>query len=380
MANIHDFDEIRPYINEEVPEVMKRIVRERGFLNFIKTFFPEHSTKTIIEKLLKINNIAEFQRNWVYPLVHRIIQKTINKLTVSGLSNLDNSQNYLFISNHRDIVLDSALLQYIIVNQGFNTTQIAIGSNLLILDWIIDLVKLNRTFIVKRDVPQKELYHYSVNLSKYIRFVITEENDSIWLAQREGRTKKGDDKTQISLLKMLNLSGEKDFFENFEELNILPLSISYEYEPMVVAKVQELYNREINPEYKKTKLEDLNSMDGGIENYKGNVHYGFGTPLKDLLHKIKDIKRRKERFEALAKLIDNEIYKNYKLTPFNYIASDILFGTNHELYYTKEDKERFLEHFNDAIKQFQGNIEQMKKMFIEIYAMPVKNYENLTWE
>lgn len=380
MANIHDFDEIRPYIDEEVPAVMTRIVKERGFLNFIKTFFPEHSTKTIIGKLLEVSTIAEFQRNWVYPLVHRIIQKTINKLTVSGLENLDNSKNYLFISNHRDIVLDSALLQYIIVNQGFNTTQIAIGSNLLILDWIIDLVKLNRTFIVKRDVPQKELYHYSVNLSKYIRFVITEQNDSIWLAQREGRTKNGDDKTQISVLKMLNLSGEKDFIENFEELNILPLSISYEYEPMAVAKVQELYNRQINPEYKKTKLEDLNSMDGGIESYKGNVHYGFGTPLKELLNKIKDIKKRKERFEALAKLIDNEIYKNYKLTAFNYIAADMFFGTNHELYYSKEDKERFLEHFNDAIKQFQGDIEQMKKMFLEIYAMPVKNYENLSWE
>ncbi len=380
MANIHDFDDIRPYFDEEVPAVMKRIVRERGFLNFIKTFFPEHSTKTIIQKLLQVKTIAEFQRNWVYPLVHRIIQKTINKLTVSGLDNLDNSKNYLFISNHRDIVLDSALLQYIIVNQGFNTTQIAIGSNLLILDWIIDLVKLNRTFIVKRDVPKKELYNYSVNLSKYIRFVITEQNDSIWLAQREGRTKNGDDKTQISVLKMLNLSGENDFIKNFEELNILPLSISYEYEPMAVAKVQELYNRQINPEYKKTKLEDLNSMDGGIENYKGNVHYGFGTPLNELLHKIKDIKRRKEQFEALAKLIDNEIYKNYKLTPFNYIASDMLFGTNHELYYSKEDKERFMEHFNDAIKQFKGDIEQMKKMFLEIYAMPVKNYENLTWE
>ena len=280
------------------------------------------------------------------------------------------------MSNHRDIVLDSALLQYILVSNGFKTTEIAIGSNLLILKWIVDLVKLNRTFIVKRDVPRIELYKYSVNLSKYIRYVIAEQKDSIWLAQREGRTKNGNDQTQIAVLKMLNISGEKDFFENFEELNILPLSISYEIEPLAATKVQELYNKKINPQHKKTKLEDLTSMDNGIATHKGHVFYGFGRPLNQLLPEIKHIKNRKERFVALAKLIDKEIYRNYRLTFYNYVAADIYFNTNkYADKYSKEEKEKFLEYFKKSIAEIKGEKEVVEKMFLEIYAIPVKNYE-----
>lgn len=381
MTDIHQFDEIRPYFDSEVNDVMARLVRERGFLNFMKNFFPEHSTKKIIQDLIELKSVKEFQKKWVYPLVHRIIKKTIDKLTVSAIEKLDKNTPYLFLSNHRDIVLDSALLQYILVSQGFKTTEIAIGSNLLILDWIIDLVKMNRAFIVKRDVPRIELYKYSINLSKYIRFVITEQKDSIWLAQREGRTKNGDDLTQLALLKMLNLSGEGDFFENFKEFNIVPVTISYEMEPMAVEKVIEVYSRQKNPEYKKTKLEDLNSMDGGIGNPKGNVHYNFGTPLNQLINKIEHIKNRKEQFAALCKLIDNEIHKNYRLFPFNYIASDILNKTNtYELNYSNEDKEKWDKYFEKSVKQFEANPDKMTKMFLEIYANPVKNYENFTWQ
>ncbi len=376
MTDIHQFDEIRPYFDYEVPDVLKRIVRERGFLNFVKTFFPEQSTKKIIQDLLKIKTISEFQRHLVYPLVQRIIKFSVSNLTFSGLEHLEQGKPYLFLSNHRDIVLDSALLQYILVSNGFKTTEIAIGSNLLILDWIIDLVKLNRTFIVKRDVPRIELYKYSVNLSKYIRYVITEQKDSIWLAQREGRTKNGDDRTQIAVLKMLNISGEKDFFDNFKDLNILPLSISYEIEPLAAAKVQELYNKKINPEHKKSKLEDLTSMDNGIATQKGHVHYGFGKPLNELLPKIEHIKNRKERFNALAQLIDNEIFRNFRLTFYNYVAADIFFDTNkYSKFYSVEEKEKFMEYFNKSISEIKGEKEVIEKMFLEIYAMPVKNKE-----
>jgi hypothetical protein len=280
------------------------------------------------------------------------------------------------LSNHRDIVLDSALLQYILVTHGYKTTEIAIGSNLLILDWIIDLVKLNRTFIVKRDVPRRELYHYSVNLSKYIRYVLTEQKDSIWLAQREGRTKDGNDQTQIAVLKMLNISGEKDIFENFKELNIIPLSISYELEPMAVAKVQELYDRKINPKYKKDKLEDLNSMDGGIEQKKGHVHYGFGRPLNEIMFKIEHIKGRKERFEAIADLINKEIYRNYKLSFYNYAAADIYFKTDkYKKYYSTEEKKIFDNYFKQSLSELKGDKKELEEMFLKIYAIPVKNYE-----
>lgn len=377
MTDIHEFDEIRPYFDEEVPEVINRIVKERGFLSFLKTFFPEHSTKKIIQNLLKAKKISDFQRQWVYSLIERIIHHSVSKLTFSGIENIEKNKPYLFISNHRDIVLDSALLQFILVRNDFKTTEIAIGSNLLILDWIIDLVKLNRTFIVKRDVPRIELYKYSVNLSKYIRFVLTEQKDSIWLAQREGRTKDGDDQTQVAVLKMLNLSGENDFFDNFKDLNIIPVSISYEHEPMDTKKVQELYDRKMNPEYKKTKLEDLNSMDGGIEKPKGHVHYHFGTPLNKLIPQIESINGRKERYDALANLLNEEIYRNYKLTFNNYVAADKYFNTTeYSKYYSDQEKVIFEEYMSSSLKEIKGEEKEITEMFLKIYAMPVKNYFN----
>lgn len=279
------------------------------------------------------------------------------------------------MSNHRDIVLDSALLQYILVINGYPTSEIAIGSNLLILNWIIDLVRLNRSFIVKRDVPRIELYKYSVNLSKYIRFTITERNNSVWIAHREGRTKDGDDKTQVAVLKMLNLSGEKEFFENFEDVNIIPVTISYEIEPLAVNKVQELYNIKINPEHKKGKLEDLTSMSKGMETPKGHIHYSFGTPVNKQLHKIKHITNRKQRYEALTKMIDDEIHKNHRLTFYNYVAADIYFDTKeYSKFYTKEESDKFHKYFEKSLTEITGEKKVIREMFLKVYAMPVKNH------
>ncbi len=374
MTDIHQFDEIRPYLDSEVTQIIQRIVRERGFLNFVKTFIPEQSTKKIITDLLQVKNIDEFQKLMVYSIVQRIIKFSINELTYDGLEKVGKEKPYIFMSNHRDIVLDSALLQYIFVKNNYPTTEIAIGSNLLILNWIIDLVRLNRSFIVKRDVPHIELYQYSVNLSKYIRFTITEQLHSVWLAQREGRTKNGDDRTQVAVLKMLNLSGEKDFFDNFRDLNIIPVSISYEKEPMAIEKVQELYNKIINPQFKKTKLDDLTSMSKGMEASKGKVHYSFGTPINELLYKIEHLKDRKHRFDAITNLIDSEIQRNYKLTFYNYVAADIYFGSDfNKDKYTKEQKEKFLDYFNDSVSQITGDKKIIEEMFLKIYAMPVKN-------
>jgi len=375
MTDIHQFDEIRPYFDEEVPEVVNRIVWEKGFVNFIRSFFPEQTVNTIIRELLKVETVLGFQKHLIYPMVQRIINSSITTLTYSGLENIDKNKAYVYMSNHRDIVLDSALLEYILVKNDYPTTEIAIGSNLLILNWIMDLVKLNKSFIVKRDVPHIELYQYSVNLSKYIRFAITEQNSSIWIAQREGRTKDGDDSTQLAVLKMLNISGEKDFFDNFVDLNIIPVTISYELESCAISKVQELYNKMVNPDYKKTKLEDLTSMSKGMESPKGHVHYVYGTPINKQLHKIEHIKGRKQRFDALKQLIDNEIYKNYRLTYHNYVAADIYFNTNeYQKYYSSEQKSLFNEYLKDSLNQIQGEYDIIKDMFLKIYAMPVKNY------
>lgn len=377
MADIHQFDEIRPYLDSEVPDIISRIVWEKGFMNFVKTIFPEQSTKSIITDLLKVKTVKEFQAKLIYPLVQRIIGSSISNLAFEALDRVEKGKPYIFLSNHRDIVLDSALLGYILHQNDYPTTEIAIGSNLLIMNWIIDLVKLNRSFIVKRDVPKIELYHYSVNLSNYIRFTVEEQKNSIWIAQREGRTKNGDDRTQVAVLKMLNLSGKEDFFENFRKLNIIPVTISYELESCIVQKVQGEYNKMVNPEYQKTKLDDLTSMRGGMETPKGHVHYAFGEPINNQLHKIEHIKGRKQRFDALKDLIDNEILKNYRLTYHNYVAADIYFKTEeYKGKYSEEEKTKFLKHFENSMKQLEGDKNILEEMFLKIYAIPVKNKEN----
>jgi len=375
MANIHDFDDIRPYIDSEVSEIVNRIAWEKGFVNFVKTFFPERSIKSLITNLIKVKSVDEFQGSLIFPIMQRIIKSSISDLTFSGFENIKEGKPYIFMSNHRDIVLDSALLGYILYSNKFPPAQIAIGSNLLILSWIIDLVKLNGSFIVKRDVPRIELYKYSVHLSKYIRHITTEANRSVWLAQREGRTKDGDDQTQVAVLKMLNLSGENKLFENIKDVNIIPVTISYEIEPCAISKVKELYQKQINPNYKKTKLEDLTSMSKGMASAKGKVHYSFGKPINKQIHKIEHITNRKEKYAELKKLIDYEIYRNYKFSYQNYIAADIYFNTN--LYkdkYTKEQYDKFLIYLEAAIIEVDGDYNIVKDMLLKIYAYPVKNY------
>lgn len=376
MPYLPAFDKIRPYYDNEVQEAIKKIVKERGFLNFVKMFFPEYSTKKIITDLLKVTNIYEFQKHLIYPIVERVIHNSITKLSIEGLEKLDKAQSYLIITNHRDIVLDSALLNYLFVKNGYRTTEIAIGSNLLIMDWIVKLVRLNRSFIVKRELSSVELYRYSIILSKYIRYVITEQKDSIWIAQREGRTKDGDDQTQLSVLKMLNLSNEKDFITGFKELNIVPISISYEIEPLAVEKIQGLYNKMINPDYKKTKLDDLTHMLSGIESPKGEVHYGVGTPLNEVIDTLGlHNKNQKEQFDILKNYLDTQIHKNYKLSFYNYVAADIFFETKeYSKYYTNEQKQIAIDYFTKSIEKLQGEKEILEKMFYKLYAMPVQNY------
>lgn len=375
MANIHDFDEIRPYVDEEVSQIVNRIAWEKGFVNFVRTFFPEKSIKSLISKFIKVKTIKEFQQQLAIPIVERIIKSSISNLTFDGLENVEKDKPYIFLSNHRDIVLDSALLEFILSSNNHPTTEIAIGSNLLILDWIVDLVRLNRSFIVKRDVPHIELYKYSVNLSKYIRFTTNEQKNSIWLAQREGRTKDGDDQTQIAVLKMLNLSGENDLFQNIADVNIIPVTISYEYEPCAVSKVRELYNKQINPDYIKTKLEDLTSMSKGMASQKGHINYSFGVPLNKQIHKISHLKNRKEKFKALKQLIDYEIYRNYSFSAFNYIAADLYFKTSiYENMYSKDDFEKFMYYLESSIIEVDGDYNIVKDMLLKMYAYPVKNY------
>ena len=268
-------------------------------------------------------------------------------------------------------------MNYIVFNGGMKTTEIAIGDNLLIYKWIYNIVKLNRAFIVKRNLPSRQLLAASIKMSSYIRQSITKGNISVWIAQREGRTKDGDDKTQSSVLKMLNLSDKKGFAEGFDELKIVPLSISYEREPCGISKVEELYKKD-REGFVKTSKDDLESMGYGLMKPKGRIHFAFGKPVG--LDKLKEMETsgcQNECLQKLASYIDSCIYKSYKLWPNNYLAADLLRNENkYENKVSDAVRAKFLEMMDDTVKTIgTGDAEAQKKLFLQMYANPVLNKE-----
>ncbi len=376
MTKKYDFESIRPYNDSEIHEVFERLKQEKTFLKFVHYLFPKIPIDEIIKKLLNINSINQFQVEIMHSFVREIISTTSAGVTVSGIKDLSPSEHYLFISNHRDIVLDPALLNILLVENGHETCEIAIGDNLLIFPWITDLVKLNKTFVVKRNLPGRQMLESSETLSHYIRYTITEKGQSIWIAQREGRSKDGDDRTQLSLLKMLNISGEKSIPENFHQLNVVPVSISYEYDPCDYLKAYEFQMKRDNPEYKKTQADDLIHMREGLRGEKGRMHFSFGKPLKEELKKLEVTKNKNEQFQLLAEIIDEQIHNSYKLWPGNFVAADIQSESNKfSNKYTEEEKKTFLDYIEKHTNMIEdGDKPFIRKMLIEMYANPVKNF------
>lgn len=374
-----NFDDIRPYHDSEVSHYLHILLKDPGLhkvLNFV--FHDENKIEAIKQMLPHIKTIKELQGKIMYPLIEDFILKsTTDGVTCSGLENLEESKSYLIISNHRDIILDSAILNYLIFREGMNTTEIAIGDNLLIASWIEHIVKLNRAFEVKRNLPVGEFISASKKLSAYIRQDIVEKNISVWIAQREGRTKDGFDKTQPAIMKMINLSNEKSFVEGFRELRIVPLSISYEIEPCGISKVDELYKKE-NEGFTKTQADDLRSMAYGLLNPKGRVHFSFGRPMKAAINEMDKLEQGTEKIEALADYVDQRIYRNYKLWPNNFVAADILREENkYGAEYTQEQYEKFVVMLNEALNSINGDPKRIREMFMLMYANPVINRENV---
>ena len=261
MSQQENFDKIRPFEDNEVSDVINQLVKVPYFIHILPRLFPNVPVDVMVEKLKQITSIAEFQDKCVIPFIKNLLTLTSKGLTVSGIENVNPQRNYLFISNHRDIVLDSALINTSLRDKGLNTSQIAIGDNLLIYEWITDLVKLNKSFLVLRNLSSvRQQMEASATLSAYIRTTIVDNKQNIWLAQREGRSKDGNDETQNSVLKMLNLSGKEDFVDNFAKLQILPVSISYEYDPCDYLKAFQFQLKRDNPAYKKSQNDDLEHM------------------------------------------------------------------------------------------------------------------------
>lgn len=370
-----NFESIRPYEDHEVQTVFNRLKNEESFLRLIGFLYPDSPPTLFLDSLKNVSTIRQFQEEIISAYVIDTIDKTTNGVTVEGLDNLNRDVAHLFISNHRDIILDPAILNVLLFNNGANTTEIAIGDNLLIYPWITDLVKLNRTFIVKRNLPLKQMLESSRLLSQYIRYTLTEKKHSIWIAQREGRSKDGNDRTQVSLLKMLNISGQESIMKNFKQLNIVPVSISYEFDPCDYLKAKEFQLKRDDPNYQKTKDDDLMHMGTGLRGRKGRVHFAFGKPLQEELNPIDALTVKNDQFSALAEIIDSHVHQNYKLWPSNYIAWDIF--NNSQQYsdnYSNEEKVIFLEYVEDHISR----IPEMDRDFIfnslmEMYANPLEN-------
>ena len=363
------FDDIRPYIDSEIPAAMQRIVADKYFPLVCEYVFPGKPVQEIAAVLGSCRTVDEFQHRFMLGAVRTVIQKTIDDLTCEGVERLDPTKNYLYVSNHRDIVLDAALFDLLLDQHGRRTAEITFGANLMQGQLVIDIGKSNKMFRVERPTTvssPRDFLLKSQYLSKYIRHTIQEKQESVWIAQRNGRTKDGCDATDQGIIKMFGMSGGNDPVEALASLHIVPLSISYEWEPCDLLKAMELYARSSGKPYIKKPGEDFNSILTGIQQQKGRVHITVCEPLQ-----AKDLEPFAQLPTGLfnrevAALMDKRIRAGYRLFPNNYIAADILSGKR-EHSYTESEYQRFLEH----LKQVEEYPEELRDILLHIYANPL---------
>ena len=368
------FDDIRPYVDAEIPAAMKRIAENELFPAIAKFAYPNQDVDDVRKVITGYTCIHDFQAGAMSAFNTQVMAQTIEKFTYSGIEHLDFAKNYLFVSNHRDIVMDSMLLQYALYTEGFRTTEVTFGSNLMSSQLIIDIGRSNKMFKVMRGENPRDFYKTSLHLSEYIRHAVTQRNESIWIAQRNGRTKDGNDATDQGILKMFCMSGSKDAAHSLNELNIVPVAISYQWETCDFFKTRELYLSR-NAKYVKEKNEDFTSVMTGIMQPKGNVHISICEPLQqEELQKFANEKQSNDFYKNAANLIDRRIYSSYKLCDTNYIAHDIRSATDtYAAHYTPESREQFLQHYKQVLGKFDTDKEIVSRIFLGIYANPVDN-------
>ncbi len=363
------------YSDEEVQQGIQELFSNEKFVNGMQAFLPKELSEHILTAKDNVKSIYDFQATITRPFLHGISKASITSLTQSGLEDLDKEEKYLFISNHRDIVLDSAFLNLLLFESGRTTSQIAIGDNLMKTRVSELLFRINKSFVVQRTGSPRELYASSIQLSKYIHQSISEKWDSVWIAQREGRAKDGNDLTQPGLLKMISLSGGKELKEHFKNLKIVPVAISYELDPTGLLKTQEYLNKLSNPDFKKSFKEDVNYMLLGMQGQKGKVHFSFGKPLLEELNIFDNAKNNKEQLELLLKMIDQSIHTSYQLHPINYVAHDLLSkNENYSDFYNTEERNQFIDFFEKQIKEISSEEQKVGRNYLlKMYANPVIN-------
>ena len=377
---LEEFDEIRPYEPEEMKQAFEDLLNDRQFNVLMKGFAP-WLPKGIRNGLLRlafmgVKTPLDFQKRFMKPIVNYIIRKHTDGCTFDdkAINRYPKPESrYTFVSNHRDIVLDSAFLDVKLVENGYPTTvEIGIGDNLLIYPWIKRLVRMNKAFTVRRGLSLRETLTASKLMSRYIHFAVTQKKENIWLAQREGRAKDSDDRTQEAVLKMLAMGGD------LQELNIVPLTISYEYDPCDYLKAQEFQQKRDNPAFKKSRQDDLDNMKTGIFGYKGRVVYRTAAPVNTWIDELKDLPKT-EYYKVVAERMDKEIHRGYELFPCNYVALDELNGnTANAAHYTEADKQRFEKYLAGQIAKITlDNKDEafLRERILTMYANPAKNKE-----
>lgn len=372
-----EFDAIRAYEDRDLGATIKTLFADEAFRDVLQSLFPNQSLPLLEKQLSSYTSILEFQKNFIHGLVTQLIQKTGNGLTLDISALTNKGLPYTYISNHRDIILDSALLDILLIDAEFpQTVEIAIGDNLLVYPWIKHLVRLNKAFIVQRSLSLREMLAASKLMSRYMHFVITQKKNPIWIAQREGRAKDGNDRTQEAVLKMIAMGGEGTATERLMAMHIVPLSISYEFDPCDFLKAKEFQMKRDNPAYKKTRADDLVNMQTGLFGYKGRVHYACAPCIDDWIATQEGLSNAKF-FAATAHRLDEEIYRNYRLYPNNFVALDLLNNRKDYIsHYSEEDKIQFEQYLRQQIDKIDlPNKDEafLRERLLEMYANPAKN-------
>lgn len=375
------FDPIRPFEPDELPDVFDRLLQNEQFSSVLAYFYPDVPKEALAAKMHACKDNLDFQKTFCYGFLVQLLAR-LSKGCDIDIASLDTDSRYTFISNHRDIVLDSALLDKLLIDAGFNTTcEIAIGDNLLKLPWVKDLVRVNKSFIVERALSMREMLMASKRLSEYMHFVIAEKNDNVWIAQREGRAKDSNDRTQEAILKMMVMGGEGSIIDRLKQLHLVPLAISYEYDPCDYLKAAELQARRDNPSWQKGPMDDVTSMQTGIMGYKGYIHYQCADCIDSYLDTIPADTPKTELFRLIADHIDRQIFAGYRLYPNNYVALDLLHGDSaHADHYTAEDKAQFEAYLKgqlDKIEMEDKDDAYLREQMLKMYANPAINQMGL---
>lgn len=380
MRTPEEFDEIRPYDPEELPAIFEELIADKEFEQVVRQVLPDMPYEKLCTTLKGCKTNLEVQTTIFYPLLKNLCAKLSSGFSLGYEELKDKEAPHTYITNHRDIVIDSAFLSMGMMDNGFNNTvEIAIGDNLLIRPWIKKLVRVNKSFIVQRGISMREILRSSARLSRYIHYAINTKHENIWIAQREGRAKDSDDRTQDSILKMMAMAGEGSITDRLKELHLVPTTLSYEYDPCDYLKAQEFQQKRDIPGFKKSPSDDLENMKTGIFGFKGHIHFQMGACIDEWLDTLPADMPKTELFTAVAQHIDRMIHKQYKLYPGNYLAADKLKGThNFSKYYTSEDEVRFEAYLNTQLAKISlPNPDEpfLRERILTMYANPVFNYE-----